>query len=186
MQLEEAEHAIGSGAAYVDLRRVRDYLELHIPGSLSLQYEFGPGMQQRARDCIPLAVPFVVLDDGVNDMADVAGALRGKGFAVVGVLEDGLNAWTRAHGAPASSEVIPAQTRPPGTLLSVGDPGSPRLDDALFIPGGKLWERVDEVPRDEAVTVIAGRGVRAALAVGVLERAGFNKVGFWETRPSVR
>ena len=41
------------GAAFVDLRPTDDYLEVHIPGSLSLVYEFGPGMAARARDWAP-------------------------------------------------------------------------------------------------------------------------------------
>lgn len=181
LDLSAAEHAVARGAAYVDLRDVGEYLDVHIPGSISLQYEYGPGMQQRARDCLPLSVPMVILGHGEQDMAGVAAVLRGKGFAIAGVLEDGLNTWTKADGTPASTTVVPSTGRPSGTLLSVGDPGSLRLDDAIFIPISKLWDRVGEVP-EGPVTVLAGRGVRAALAVGMLERAGFDKIGFWAAK----
>lgn len=181
IDLEEAEHAVASSAAYIDLRPVRDYLDVHVPGSLSLQYEFGPGMQQRARDCIPLSVPLILLGEDSLDMAKVAGALRGKGFTVDGVLDRGVDTWTEVHRSPASTTLLPATGRPSGTLLSVGDPGSLRLDEALFIPIGRLWDRLDEVPRGP-VTVIAGRGVRAALAVGMLERAGFDEIAFWRPK----
>ena len=186
IDLDDALRVVTGGGAFVDLRAVPEYLDAHIKGSLSLQYEFGPGMQQRARDCIPLDVPLVVLDQGEHDVTEVGAALRGKGFAVVGVVERGLDAWIEAHGAPATTPLIPESPKPEGTLLSVGDPGSLRLDDALFIPITELWARVDEVPTDERVTVVAGRGVRAALAVGILERAGIDDIAMWQSRPRRR
>lgn len=179
--LPEAEHHVSAGSLYVDLRKVPDYLDAHVPGSICLQYEFGPGMTGRARDCIPLDVHLILLGDDSCDPVEVAAALRGKGFGVTGVLEDGLRAWGNAHGTVASTEIVESDTPPPGQILSVGDPGSPLLDGATFIPLDALWARVEEVA-DGPVAVIAGKGVRAAMAVGMLERAGRSDITFW--RPS--
>jgi hydroxyacylglutathione hydrolase len=109
----------------------------------------------------------------------VASALRGKGFAVVGVLDGGLQAWAGAHGTPTSTDVIEGDASVTGTILGVSDPGADAPEGATTIPIERLWDRVGEIAHDEPVTVVAGSGVRAALAVGMLERAGVEQISFW-------
>jgi hydroxyacylglutathione hydrolase len=175
----EALVLIDAGASYADLRKVDGYLDVHIPGSLSLQYESGPGLPGRARDCIPLHVPLVLLEvDGV-DSQEVAAGLRGKGFTIEGVLEGGIEAWAHAHGTPTSSDVLEGDVESPGTILHVNDPGSEPPEGAIVIPIEELWSRTGEVPRDRPITIVAGSGLRAALGVGIVERAGFESVSFW-------
>lgn len=174
---------VHKGAAFVDLRPVDDYLDVHIPESLSLLYEFGPGMASRARDCIPLELPLVLLDLGHGDMTNAAASLRGKGFNVLGVIEDGVNEWSKWHGTPASTEVHQGAAPSEGTVLHVGDPGTPTIEgNVVPIPIERLWRRVDEVNTRGRIYVAAGYGPRAALAVGMLERAGAQDVVFWKTR----
>jgi rhodanese-related sulfurtransferase len=176
--IEEAGTKVDAGAAFIDLRPTREYLDVHVPGSLSLTYEFGPGMAGRARDCIPLSVPFVLLHHEGIDIHAVTAALRGKGFTVAGYVEDGLTAWGNAHGAPASTEVASGPQPPADTVIDVGDPGVRVHEGALSITVERLWGRTDEVPEGR-VAILAGRGVRAALAIGMLERAGFEDIVFW-------
>ena len=178
LDIEEAGHHVDGGAAFIDLRPTASYLDVHIPGSLALQYEFGPGMAGRARDCIPLEVPFVLLHHDGLDVAAVTAAFRGKGFTVLGYVEDGLTAWGHLHGAPASTEVVKGSTPPADLVLDVGDPGVRIFDDAKLISVEELWTRTDEV-RSERIAILAGRGVRASLAVGMLERAGTSDIAFW-------
>jgi rhodanese-related sulfurtransferase len=170
---------IDGGAAYVDLRNVRDYLDVHIPGSLSLQYEFGPGLPGRARDCVPLHIPLVLLEEDGIDAEEVVAALRGKGFAVEGVLEGGIQAWGNAHGTPASTDVMEGDASPEGTILDVNDPGAVHAEGALHIPIEHLWHEAGKIPLDRPAVVAAGHGLRAALAVGILERAGIDELSFW-------
>lgn len=170
---------IDAGASYVDLRKVNDYLDVHIPASLSLQYEFGPGLPGRARDCVPLSVPLILLDEAGIDVEEVAAALRGKGFVVPGVLEGGLKAWASAHGTPTSSDVLEGDAEPMGTVLDVGDPGVEPPEGAVHIPIELLWDRAEQIPHDRPATVVAGSGVRAAIAVGILERSGIDQISFW-------
>ncbi|MGH2754941.1 MAG: rhodanese-like domain-containing protein [Actinomycetota bacterium] len=184
MSPDEALVYIHEGARYVDLRSVNDYLDVHIPGSFSLQYEFGPGLPGRARDCLPLSVPFLLLEDDESPMEPVAAALRGKGFSVEGILEGGIRSWAGAHGTPASTEVVDGSEPVPGTVLDVNDPGARPPEDALRISIEQLWGRLDAVPRTGPVTVVAGHGVRAALAIGMLEGAGFQDVAFMWRRPA--
>lgn len=179
MDIEEALVLVDGGACFVDLRDVGAYLDVHIPGSIELVYESGPGFNSRARDCIPLHVPLVLLDLGSGDVARAAAALRGKGFDVRGRVEDGINRWVLRGGSPVSTEVV--TERPDGVcVLHVGDPGTSPPEPDLAIPIERLWARVDEVTPDR-VAVAAGFGVRAAIAVGILERAG-KDVLIWRTR----
>lgn len=175
---EDATGYVAAGGAFVDLRAVDDYLDVHIPGSLSLQYEPGPGFPVRARDCIPLEVPLVLLEREDVDLSVAAAGLRGKGFAVAGAVRDGINGWAQANGSPASTETIDGQTRPSGTVLDVGDPGAPAVEDALKISVERLWTRTADV-QGSPVIVLANRGVRAALAIGMLERAGRRDIALW-------
>lgn len=179
LTIEEALQAVAAGGAFIDLREVDDYFDVHVPGSLSLEYERGPGMPGRARDCIPLSIPFVLLDEGEHDMNAVAAALRGKGFAVAGSLPGGVRAWAEAAGTPASTEVHGGSAPPRGTVLMVGDPGAPVADEGTVVPIEKLYERAGELRKVGPVVVSTGRGLRAALAIGFLERAGVEDVSVW-------
>ena len=179
LDFEEALASVDEGACFVDVRPVQAYLDVHIPGSLELLYESGPGFNSRARDCIPLSVPLVLLDLGAGDMVHAAASLRGKGFEVLGTVDDGLNRWAKERGTPGSTEVT--TTRPEGaTVVHVNDPGTRPVEADLNIPIEMLWGRIDELPNG-TIAIAAGIGVRAAIAVGMLERAG-REVVFWRTR----
>ena len=182
LPFEVALEAVESGAAFVDLRPIDAYLEVHIPGSLALLYERGPGMASRARDCLPLDLPLVLADLGEIDYVHAAASLRGKGFSVLGATEDAINCWAGVRGTPASTDVAEGTIEGSGTVLDVGDSGAPKVDGALNIPIDQLWKRVGEVAEADRVAVTAGYGVRAALAVGILERAGVDEVFIWKGR----
>jgi len=171
--------AVDAGAAFVDLRSVEAYLEVHIPGSIALLYERGPGMASRARDCLPLDLPMILIDSGEVDYVHAAASLRGKGFTVAGSVEDAINRWAAVRGTPISTDVMEGTIHGSGVVLDVGDTGAPKADDSVHIPIDQLWQRVGEVAGAERVAVTAGFGVRAALAVGILERAGIDEVLIW-------
>jgi rhodanese-related sulfurtransferase len=179
LSFADAAAMVGGGAAFVDVRPASAYLEVHVPGSLSLPYEFGPGLASRARDCLPLDLALVLLDDPDADMPHVAASLRGKGFDVIGRVHDGLREWGEAHGPPRSTETI-AQAAPGSTTLDIGDPGARAPEGATRIPLERLWLRVPEITG--AVTVVGGFGLRAALAIGILERNGFEDLYLLQTR----
>jgi rhodanese-related sulfurtransferase len=177
MPVDEALAAVDAGAAFVDLRPVESYLEVHVPGSMALLYEFGPGLAARARDCLPLSLPLVLLDFGQNNLMHAAASFRGKGFTVLGKIDDGINQWATERGTPISTEIV---SKPEGLVLDVGDPGASAGDDAVLIPLEKLWARAAELGDEQRVTIASGYGVRAALAVGILERGG-HEVAIWTT-----
>jgi rhodanese-related sulfurtransferase len=137
-------------------------------------------MASRARDCIPLSVPLILLDLDVDSLEDAAAALKGKGFTVLGVTEDAINLWATHRGTPASTEIL--SQAPRGlTLLDVGDPKARPPDGAVSIPTERLWSRVAELDLGRPIAVVSGAGVRAALAVGILERAGARDVALLRT-----
>ena len=179
LSFDEALEVVEAGGAFVDLRPTASYLDAHVPGALDVVYESGPGMSTRARDCLPLSIPYVLQDLGHGDLALAAAALRGKGVNVVGSVQDALNQWAAKGHRIASTEVATAPEPPPGTLLHVADPGATAPQGAVTIPADDLWPRCDELDRGSRVVVIAGWGVRAGLAVGILERNGFDDVVMW-------
>jgi rhodanese-related sulfurtransferase len=182
LSFEDALAVVDEGGAFVDLRPTEAYLEVHIPGSLALLYEFGPGLAARARDCVPLDLPLVLLDLGYGDLLHAAASLRGKGFTVIGSVTDGINRWAEIRSAPASTDIVEGESPPEGTVLDVGDRGAVRPESATRIPIEHLWIRVQELGGPGRVIVASGFGVRAALAVGILERAGIEEVAVWKGR----
>ncbi len=182
LTFDEALEVVEAGGALIDLRPTSDYLDAHVPGALDLVYESGPGMSTRARDCLPLGIPYVLLELGYGDAALATAALRGKGFDVAGSVEDSLNQWAGKGGRIASTETFAGGSPPEGTILHVADPGAAAPDGAVTIPADDLWPRCDELDRRGRVVVVAGWGVRAGLAVGILERNGFEDVAFWQPR----
>lgn len=186
LTFDEALEVVELGGAFVDLRPTDQYLDAHVPGALDVVFERGPGMSSRARDCLPLDVPYVLLDLGYGDLAHATAALRGRGFDVVGSVDDSLNHWAATGRPIASTETLAGDARPEGTILHVADPGAIAPDGALAIPADDLWPRCDELDRSARVVVVAGYGVRAGLAVGILERNGFENVALWRSGPPRR
>jgi rhodanese-related sulfurtransferase len=182
LPFDEAARAVDSGAAFVDLRPIKTYLEAHIPGSLALLYEDGPGMPSRARDCLPLELPLILVDAPDVDLANAAAGLRGKGFAVLGIVKDALANWRNARGGLVSTVVLASEPADEA-VLDVGDPGAVAPADALRIPVESLWADLDRLRGIDRVVIAAGYGVRAALAVGMLERADVKRVQLWRSRP---
>lgn len=178
---DDALELVDSGAVFLDLRDVDSYLDVHIPRSIDVLYEFGPGFNSRARDCIPLDVPLILLDLGVGNLLNAAPALRGKGFDVLGKVDDGINEWVSKRGNPASTEIVTEKPEN-ASVLHVNDPGVQAAGVDMTIPIEQLWGRVGEIGTG-LIAVAAGAGVRAAIAVGILERAGHDVV-FWKTRRS--
>ena len=181
LEFSHALDRIDEGAVFIDLRPTEAYLEVHVPGSVSLVYEWGPGMSTRARDCIPLSTPLILIEDESVDMVHAAASLRGKGFEIEGVVDDAVNNWVASGGKPASTEVLTGKEPPGGLLLDVADPGAKAPEGATRIPADLLWKRSEEFAAERRVTIVAGYGVRAGLAIGILEHAGVRSTLFWKT-----
>jgi rhodanese-related sulfurtransferase len=185
LDFDEALAFVEAGAAFTDLRPTQEYLDVHVPGSLALVYEYGPGMASRARDCLPLSLPLILLGGPEANLLNAAAALRGKGFRVLGHAAEAVNAWVERGRVLASTEVVSGAGAPAGILLDVGDPGTAPTEGAVRIPIERLWTRVDEVGNGSPVVIVAGYGVRAGLAVGMLERSGREEIVLWRRAASL-
>jgi rhodanese-related sulfurtransferase len=180
MDFGDARRAVEDGAAFVDLRPIDKYLAGHIHGSLPLLYEAGPGMPSRARDCLPLDLPLVLMDTPRVDMSNAAAGLRGKGFSVLGHVENALERWRAERGGLVATD-MPVEAPDVDVALDVGDPGARPPAGATRISVERLWADLDRLEGVGRIVVISGIGVRAALAVGMLERAGVKKVQIWRS-----
>jgi rhodanese-related sulfurtransferase len=168
----------------IDIREVDDYIAGHIRGSISNLWEAGTGFATRARDLLPLDSPLIMVEHPDLPTEDAAQQLRGKGFDVVGALAGGIEGW------PEPSEVVATRVLEvdelPGDLfyLHVYDPGTQAPQSPFHIAVERLWERFGEISDYRRIGVLAGYGVRAAAAVGILERLGIPEVVFIRTRPA--
>jgi rhodanese-related sulfurtransferase len=181
LDLERIQRVLSKeGGILIDLRPVDDYLARHIPRSIPLLFESGPGLGGRARDLLPLDARLVLLEDDVSDLTESVDSFRGKGFEVAGYLEGGVDGWP--DGDLAATPAIQLDEWKKGPLLNVNDPGTIPPDGALPIPTERLWQRYQEIPAG-AIGVLAGWGVRAAAAVGILEFLGLRELTFVRTRP---
>lgn len=178
-----ASPASRGGGLLIDLRPIDQYLERHFRGSVPLLYEAGPGLGGRARDLLPLEARLVLLEDGTSPLEDAAASLRGKGFDVAGYLQGGIDATGIGEliSTPIASRNYPGSVR---IFLNVADPGTIAGDDALFLPVDRLWQKHEDLDRNAHIGVLAGWGVRAAAAVGILENLGFENLTFVRTRPA--
>jgi rhodanese-related sulfurtransferase len=182
LDLSVAARLVDDGAAFVDFRAIDKYLAGHIRGSLPLLYEAGPGMPSRARDCLALDLPLVLIDEPRIDIANAAAALRGKGFSVLGKVDRALERWRNEMGGLVATDTTP---EPPDVdvALDVGDPGARPPAGATHIAIENLWPQLERLDGVGRIVVISGYGVRAALAVGMLERAGVKRVQIWRSNP---
>jgi len=183
LTVARAREILAGDALAIDLRPIGDYLAGHIHGSIPLLFEPGPGLGGRARDLLPLDAPLVLLDDDVSPMESAADSFRGKGFEVVGALAGGVNAWPDPL---VTTPVIQLADAPDVlALIDVFDPGTalpPGHGVGASIPVERLWEESGVLGRTWDLGVLAGYGVRAAAAVGILEKLGFTKLTFVRTR----
>lgn len=184
LTVARAREILAGGALAIDLRPVAEYLQGHIRGSIPLLYEAGPGLGGRARDLLPLDAHLILLDDHVSPVERAADSFRGKGFDVVGSLTTGVGAWpdplitTPIIDIAAAPDVL--------ALINVSDPGTalpPGHSVGASIPVERLWDGAGDLGRSWDLGVLAGYGVRAAAAVGILEHMGFTKLTVVRTRP---
>jgi rhodanese-related sulfurtransferase len=179
---ERARTILSRGGLLIDLRLVDQYLERHVRGSIPLLYEAGPGLGGRARDLLPLDARLILLDDGKSPLEDAAASFRGKGFEVVGLIEKGVSGWPYQDYTSTPSQAV--DTWEPGHhLLEVADPGTIVPANSTFIPAETLWTKAAELDPTFHYGILAGWGVRAAVAVGILEKLGFRSLAFVRTRP---
>ena len=180
LDVERARALAAEGALLIDLRPIESYLERHVTGSIPLLFEDGPGLGGRARDLLPLDAKLLLIEDDSSPLPQAAAMFRGKGFNVIGTCE----AAPRWNDRETSTTAIwTLEQAGDMTLIDVKDPGTEAPDDVLVIPAERLWVLAGDLDRSAPLGVLAGWGVRAAAAIGILENMDLSP-SFVRTRPS--
>jgi hydroxyacylglutathione hydrolase len=181
LQASVAAALSADGALIIDLRDGASYAAGHPYGAINIA--FGAKVGFWAGWVIPPDQPLILLavDDAQAREAGVQ-LLRVGLDQVIGTIEGGAAAWTRAGLPIATLEQVSAQElrdaveRGDGMqLIDVRTPreyASGHVAGAINIPVGEIPARAGEVRRDVAVATVCEGGYRSVLAASLLAREG--------------
>jgi glyoxylase-like metal-dependent hydrolase (beta-lactamase superfamily II)/rhodanese-related sulfurtransferase len=174
LDLDTVRRHVADGAALVDARPIAEFAAAHIPGSLSVEHRsvfaswFGW--------LVPIDRPVVFVLDADTDRIDLVGQCLAVGHdALLGELDEGMDAWTAARLPVESIPLIPA-AHMTDTVLDV------RQDnewDAGHLPGAlhvELGDLADATVPTARITVMCGHGERAMSGASILTAAGHRNV----------
>ena len=170
------------GALVVDVRPAAAYMREHITGALSNAFRDAYATWLGWLVELETELLFVLGDQPLERVLDESLLVGFERFA--GWLRGGMDAWTGA-GMPAAQAALVDVPRAKTVLsdgaasLDVREPdefAAGHIEGTIHIPLGSLAGRLDEVPRDRPIVAYCGAGERAASAVSLLERAGFEQL----------
>jgi hydroxyacylglutathione hydrolase len=176
------------GATLVDGRAPREWAAAHVPGSVSVT-AVRATVGTRAAAAVDPASPVVVTATSEGDAARMVRLLEAVGFRDVrGIVAGGVQAWREAGLRLAAVESIDPPMlaerlrRGEVSLLDVRDPDewrSGHVEGSLHVPASELPAKLEGV-RSEVdglpLAVACAAGNRSAVAVSLLERAGFDRL----------
>lgn len=169
----------------VDVRSKESFAAAHIPNAINIP--FGSNLPTWAGWVLPYDRPILVISDEPSQIKQVVTHLLRVGFDdIEGYLEGGIGSW-ETSGFPLStlntmSVHDLARKRKTEKQLTILDVRTDKewndghIEGAIHIHGGRLQERVDELPPDKPVAVVCGSGYRASIASSFLKREGFEDV----------
>ena len=169
-------------ALVVDVRPFEAYAAGHIPGSLSNAFRDAYATWLGWLVAPEAALLFVTNGLPLDRVVEESLLVGYERFA--GWLEGGMEAWTAAGKAVERSALVDAQEARKAVLdgaavLDVREPGefaSGHIEGAVHAPLGTLEARLDKLPKDRPIVAYCGHGERAASAISMLERAGFQEL----------
>ena len=183
LQPDAFEAAMKAGAAVLDARQPEAFGGAHIPGALNAG--LGNSFPTWAGTVLEPDQPVLLVLDSPEQLLEVTWHLLRTGFdPPAGWLAGGMFAW-RTSGRPHARleqmsvqelSSLPVDQRP--AVLDVRQPAEwagGSVPGAIFITGGELPERLDEVP-DGPIAVICGSGYRSSVAGSLLQRRGNDHV----------
>jgi len=167
----------------LDVRPKEAFAAAHIPGSINIP--LGHNLPTWAGWVLPYDRPILIVPDDPADVPEVVTHLLRVGFdEVQGYLEGGLAEWEThgfalGHLQTCSVHDLSIKLRKGADHPFVLDVrtesewDSGHIEGALHIHGGKLQERMSDVPQDRHVFVVCGSGYRASIASSFLKREGY-------------
>jgi hydroxyacylglutathione hydrolase len=174
LTVDDLDRLVAAGAVVVDAREVTDFAAGHIPGSLSI--ELRPVFATWLGWLTGLDQPVVLVLGDDQDEADlVRQALTIGHDDLAGLLAGGIDAWSAAGRALATTELIEPEAidRPVLDVRQADEHAAGHVPGALNVELGALFGAT--VP-DGAVATMCGRTERAMTAASVLARRGHRDV----------
>ena len=170
----EVESALARGAQVVDIRSRQEYAEGHLPGTITIEH--GPYLAVYAGWVTPWGSEIVVVSDSENELDLAERQLASIGIeGITSVVLEGTSGPARTgHPRIDWEEFASSAPSADRVLLDVRRPEEWRrghIEHSLNIPVEELSQRLDEVPTGQ-VWVHCEGGFRAAVAAGLLDRAG--------------
>jgi hydroxyacylglutathione hydrolase len=182
------EQLVAQGAVVVDTRHASEFAAAHVPGTINLP--LGRSFTTWAGSVLPYERDFYLIvedasgelvDEAVRDLAMI-GLDRVAGCFSTAVVQTWIDTNRAGQGVP---EIAPDQLTSlmAGEAVELIDVRNSSEFEAGHIPGsrnfplGRLPEMLDRIPRDRPLVVFCQTGGRAAVAIGVLQAAGFDDVG---------
>ncbi|MEU4356993.1 MBL fold metallo-hydrolase [Streptomyces virginiae] len=172
------EGLLGGGAQIVDVRDRAAFAAGHLPDSICDE------LDERFASLVGEVVPFgtrlvLVLPEPPGDAAHEAMVqlLRIGYDDIAGYLAGGPDAWAAA-GRPLrtfrTADAAALAGHVGGRRVLDVRPDRPEggIPGSLAVPLAELPRRIGELPRDREILVVCGSGRRAAVAAGLIDRAG--------------
>ncbi|MFW9786477.1 MAG: rhodanese-like domain-containing protein [Candidatus Thorarchaeota archaeon] len=168
----------------IDTRPAAEFLERHIPGSISLGI---PNMGLLAGWVLRPSQTFsIILHKERNDLEIAVSMLYRIGYDnIVGYLRNGLEQWVASGHDTASfdelslDELGALQTRREVKVIDVREPhefDKERIEDSVSSPLTGLEEAAEDVAFEGIITTICPRGSRATTAASILKRRGIDNI----------
>jgi hydroxyacylglutathione hydrolase len=172
------------GAVVLDTRMELGFGAAHVPGALSIWLG---GLAGFAGWFLPYDRPILVVNE-TNDSSETVQRLIRLGYDnLAGSLSGGMLAWHTAGLESGSIRTITVQELcrrlDEGERVHMLDVRSEheleiggRIPDAQHIHLTQLPGRLGDIPKDRAITVFCGSGMRSMIAASLLKREGFGDV----------
>jgi hydroxyacylglutathione hydrolase len=178
------EAEMNDGAVLVDARDVDAFAGAHIPGSINVG--LGSSFSTWAGTFVPDGARVLLVLPHPADLWEATWQLLRIGYdPPVGWLSGGMSEWRTSAGALESTDQISVQglredlSRSGLLVLDVRQPSEwadGHIQEAQFITGAELPQRMEEVPRDQRVAVICGSGFRSSASWSLLRHHGYERV----------
>jgi len=170
----------------LDVRSKEAFAAAHIPNAINIP--LGPQLPTWAGWVLPYDRPIQLIVDSAAQVPEVVTNLIRVGFDdIQGYVQGGMEGW-ETSGYPLgrldtlSVHHLNDQLKQGSDRVTVLDVRTEKewngghIDGAIHIHGGRLQERLPDVPRDKPVAVICGSGYRASIAASFLKREGYADV----------
>jgi hydroxyacylglutathione hydrolase len=154
----------------IDLRPRDQYLAGHLPGSLSI--EWGSSFAPWTGWLVPFGEPVHLILEPLQDPVWAATELARIGYEVSGGTTD-LEGVELETGRTAAAEDLPDALSSGATVIDVRDPSEREMAHVAGTVHRYVPDLRYSIPgQDDEVWVVCESGFRAAIAAGLIERAG--------------